>query len=339
MANHGSRYRAELRLTARTVLAACLSLLVAETLGLPQSYWAVVTALLVVQVSLGGTIAAGMDRIAGTVAGAGAGVLAALLGQLAGANPTIVALPVIAPLALLGAVRPNFRLAPVTAVIVLLASSTDVPPLLSAVHRVVEIALGTAIGIAVSLFFLPSRARRISTERSAELLRLLGEVLAIHLQPPFAGKEQAVSRLNDRSMAELGKISSAAGEARRERAIRLAGEPSQDRLFMALRRLRNDVAYVGRATAGAGLDWQLLGPVLAEIATAYRDILDGLAQALESRKPVPALAAADRATERLATVLGDGPGQSRGILALPFVLDALRHNVEDVATFVAMERA
>src|SRR5262249_7174463 len=125
MANAASKYRSELRLVVRAAAAAIVAFLLAEGFGLPQSYWAVVTALIVVQLSLGGTIAAGLDRLAGTLAGGIFGAVAALAGKALAAPQVIVLLLTVAPLALLAALRPNFRLASVTAVIVLLATPSD----------------------------------------------------------------------------------------------------------------------------------------------------------------------------------------------------------------------
>ena len=76
------RYRAELRLVTRATTAAVLSFVIAEWFGLPQSYWAVMTALIIVQLSLGGTIASGMDRFAGTLAGGVLAGAAAFAGKL-----------------------------------------------------------------------------------------------------------------------------------------------------------------------------------------------------------------------------------------------------------------
>src|SRR6185437_14021858 len=115
MANAVARYRSELRLVVQALTAAALSLLIAEALALPQGFWAVITALIIVQGSLGGTLGAGLDRVVGTLA--------------------------VAPVALLAAIRPSFRVAPVTAAIVLLASSGTASPLAAALDRVGEIAL------------------------------------------------------------------------------------------------------------------------------------------------------------------------------------------------------
>jgi uncharacterized membrane protein YccC len=78
MANAASKYKSELQLVVRALTAAALSLIIGEALALPQSYWAVITALIIVQGSLGGTLTAGLERLVGTLAGAALGVAAAL---------------------------------------------------------------------------------------------------------------------------------------------------------------------------------------------------------------------------------------------------------------------
>jgi uncharacterized membrane protein YccC len=154
----------------------------------------------------------------------------------------------VAPVALLAAIRPSFRIAPVTAAIVLFTTRSNASPITSAMDRVVEIALGTIIGIIVSILVLPSRAQRICFERSAEILKRLAQVLVLHLQPPDAAKPDEIERLNERVRAELAKVEAAAEEARREHLIRVAEGPVPERLVRTLRRLRSDVTFVGRAT-------------------------------------------------------------------------------------------
>src|SRR5579863_4825869 len=68
------RHRSEFRLAARTTIAALLSFAAARLLHLPQVYWAVLTAAIVMQANLGGSIKATIDRLAGTLGGAAWGV-------------------------------------------------------------------------------------------------------------------------------------------------------------------------------------------------------------------------------------------------------------------------
>src|SRR5258708_33727155 len=129
----GAEFRLSLRMTAAGLGAYAL----AEAFGLAQGYWAVLTAIIVVQASLGGSLQAVIDRLVGTLGGAAFGAAIALLVPHAGTPMTAIALVLaLAPLALFTAIYPGFRMAPVTAVIVLLgAASAQAGPLEAAAGR------------------------------------------------------------------------------------------------------------------------------------------------------------------------------------------------------------
>jgi Fusaric acid resistance protein family len=335
MANPTSKYRSELRLVSRALTAAALSLVIGEAFAMPQSYWAVITALIIVQGSVGGTLAVGLDRFVGTLAGAVLGAAAALAGEFWHVPQVLLLLLAVAPVALLAAIRPSFRIAPVTAAIVLFTTPSNASPITSAMDRVVEIALGTIIGIIVSIFVLPSRAQRICFEHSAEMLKHLAQVLVLHLQPPDAAKPE-IERLNERVRAELAKVEATAEEARREHLIRVAEGPVPERLVRTLRRLRSDVAFVGRATAGNDFDWQGLGLVTAEVASAFRLVFDSLSDTLLHDIHVPDLTELDQAIARLRIVTDKGVDNPRSPqIALPFVIDTLRRDLGDLIDTLA----
>jgi len=62
---------------ARTAVTAVASLLVARLFGLPETYWAPVTTLVITQSSLGTTLVVSWQRFIGTVLGAIVGVILA----------------------------------------------------------------------------------------------------------------------------------------------------------------------------------------------------------------------------------------------------------------------
>jgi hypothetical protein len=64
-----------LEISARTTLAAVGSLLLARFLKLPEAYWAPITAVVVMQSSLGATLKVSGRRLAGTALGAAAGAV------------------------------------------------------------------------------------------------------------------------------------------------------------------------------------------------------------------------------------------------------------------------
>jgi uncharacterized membrane protein YccC len=102
------RRGAELRLSLRMTAAGLAAYGLAEAFGLAQGYWAVLTAVIVVQASLGGSVQAVIDRLVGTLGGAAFGAAIALLVPHAGTPMTAVTLVLaLAPLAFITAIYPS----------------------------------------------------------------------------------------------------------------------------------------------------------------------------------------------------------------------------------------
>src|SRR5215469_13384954 len=88
-------YRSQLRFCIRVTVAAISALLIAQLFALPlHGLWVVLTATVVTQLSVGGSVRAGAEYVVGTLGGA----------------------------AFAAALYPNFRVAPFSAVLVLLIS-------------------------------------------------------------------------------------------------------------------------------------------------------------------------------------------------------------------------
>ena len=144
----------------RMSAAGLLSFAVAQLFALPQVYWAVLTAVIVMQASIGGSLKAMIDRFVGTIGGAGWGVAVTLAVPHPGVLSTGFALAVaLVPLAAVVAFRPSYRVAPVTAAIVLLGYAGQTGVVEAALDRVFEIGLGSVVALAVALLVSPSRAR------------------------------------------------------------------------------------------------------------------------------------------------------------------------------------
>jgi uncharacterized membrane protein YccC len=145
-------WKGPLRQGARMGLTCVAAALLAELSGLPQGFWAVFTAVIVMQTTVGGTLKASAERFAGTVAGAVIGGL----GKTAAAHHGGTALLEVLAAAVtvtgaLAAWRPSLKVAPVTAVIVLISPVAGLNPVAEALARVAEIALGGAVAVAGSL--------------------------------------------------------------------------------------------------------------------------------------------------------------------------------------------
>ena len=133
-----SPYRAQWRFCLRMTAAALLAFALAQIWNIPlNGLWAVLTAVVVTQMSIGGSsLHATTEYVLGTIGGT---IYAATIGVLI-PHPTTPALAgvlalTIAPLAFAAAVNPSFRSAPFTgAIVLLIAGQVGEGPIESALY-------------------------------------------------------------------------------------------------------------------------------------------------------------------------------------------------------------
>jgi uncharacterized membrane protein YccC len=335
---------AALRLCFRMTVAGILAYALAEMLALPQGYWAVFSSIIIMQASVGGSVKATIDRLIGTVGGAVAGAIVAYLVPHQNLLTLGIALVVaLVPLTLLAALRPGYRVAPLTAVIVLLTpGAQQLGPLGSAFYRILEITLGSLVGLVVSLVIVPARAHGLVIDTAARMLGhladLLGDWLAILGN---TGDRTRITQLQDDVRAGMARLEIVAGEARQERRTYLTNEFDPDPLVRTVFRLRNDLVMIGRA-GGEPLPEPIvmrLREPLEQVSQAGQSFLRACAVALQERNNPPSLEGVERALGKfIATIeelrregvtrefAADSIGR---LFALGFSLEQLWHNFED----------
>jgi uncharacterized membrane protein YccC len=181
-------YTPHLRYCFRVTTSAVLSFALAQFLAIPlHGLWAVLTAVVVSQMSVGGSLKATGEYVIGTVGGA---VYSSIIGVVlphATATTTAGVLALaIAPLAYAAALSPRFRVAPFTAVIVLLISSQfREGPIESAFYRSLEVGLGCGVALAVSLLVFPERTHALGLSAAARGLSHLAQAISKHLLNPL----------------------------------------------------------------------------------------------------------------------------------------------------------
>ena len=225
------------------------------TLDLPQGYWAVFTTLIVMQASIGGTVGASVDRMYGTVLGAVVGGGAAALRSFSpfGLSPVGLGLALVLSAgitAYVAMLRPNMKVAPVTAAIMLLSSSGKLGPLHAAAYRVVEIGIGSVIGVAATLLIFPARSRAVVAERTGAVLASMAELLghyATWLERAEVEPIEALHPLHDRIRTEIGTVEQAVDDTERERAARLGYHHLSPATPRTLWRVRSEAVAIGRA--------------------------------------------------------------------------------------------
>jgi uncharacterized membrane protein YccC len=343
-------HKAQLRLCLRVTVAALASLLLAQFLTVPLAgLWAVLTAVVVTQMSVGGSLQATIEYSVGTLGGAiYAGAIGALVPPYNEFSLLAALALAVAPLALLAAVNPNFRVAPFTAVIVVLgATVVHTDPVGSAFYRVLEVAIGGITGLMVSLLVLPARAHALLIEAAADILDLLARALP-ELAAGFtrAIDAEEVRRIQDSIGVAFARVDTAGDEAKREQMTYLAAQQDSGPLLRTLRRLRHDLVMIGRAAAAPlpDLFQARLGPPLARVVEPAADYLRASRMALIARRNSPPLDAVEAALnayaaaiaavrhERLTQDLPDDVVER--IFAHGFALDQLHHNFIDLARCV-----
>ncbi len=344
------RRRVQLALSVRVTIAALAALVLAEFLQLPLPLWAVLTAVIVTQMSVGRSLKATFDYLVGTLGGA---IYGGAIGVLIPHASEIALLAVLAlalaPLAFIATLNPRFSAAPVTAIIVLLLPQiTHGSPIGSALDRVIEVGLGGITGAVVSVLLLPSNAHPLVSDAAARTLaqmaRTLGELLAC---VTHGSDVDSLHRIQDGIGQALVQLNAVGAEAEHERSAGLAAGPDPGPLCRTLLRLRHDLVMIGRAVVAPlpePFRTRLEAP-LHQAGTAIADYLRASGAALLARREPASLNAVDAALNAYAAEIDalrrEGLTRSLSgeeaerIFALGFALEQMHNNLKDLARCVA----
>jgi uncharacterized membrane protein YccC len=336
-------HTAELRFCLRAMVNALLAFGVTHIMSIPlNGQWVVPTAVAVIQMSIGGSLKAAAEYIVGTIGGAlyatGVAAIVPPTTELSFAFALALA---IGPLAYAAAIRPSLRVAPVTAVLVLMISTKlGEAPIGLAYDRLLEVGIGLAIAVTVSFLILPAPAHKLGLESAARAL----ELMASGLPSLVAGQGNRLSSVENTLLQDdvgeaVRNFAEVAGEARGERIGNLAPDPDPAALARTLRRLRHDLVMLGRATAEplpAHVATRLQ-PLLDQIGATARDYLRANAAALIARGDGPARTwvewalmvylAEVAAMRRKAQLSGLSAGERDRIVTRGFALQQLQQNL------------
>lgn len=329
--------RTQLRLAVRMSVACVLTYGLCLLLGLKQTYPAVLTAVIVMQASVGGSLKAMLDRFLGTSVGAVWSIAILVAFHWSGMRaPGVEMTAAVIPLSFLAALRPAYRVAPVTAIILILTPDSAVEPLVPAVERVFGIALGSLVAFAISLLVLPSRAHESVTDAAGKAINSMADLVAILMNGLLGEADPAaIQSLHDQIRAALSQTEAAADETTRERSSWLSNAPDPQPLCRTLRRLRNDLALLGRAAAEplpvAAHD--ILAPPSMQAAVAVAAFLhEGAAGSLAPVDAALSGVSAALTELRASGVARQLPDESvERIFGLAFAFEQIGQNVRDLA--------
>lgn len=343
-------YRPQLRFCLRMTAAGLLAFAIARNLALPlHGLWAVLTAVVVTQASVGGSLRATIEYIVGTIGGA---IYAAAVGVLVPHSTALAQAGVltlaIAPLAFAAAINPIFRVAPFSAVLVLLiGGELGGSPVQSALTRVLEVALGGTVAVAVSMLVLPERAHSLGLEAAARVLKQMAEVLPRLV----AGFSQGMSSAElSRLLGDLGRSVTAfqdlVAEAKRERILSLTPAFDPAPLSRTLLRIRHDFVILGRAAGEPlppAIEGRLSRPLVA-VSKGGGEFLLAASAALPQGSSPPPLEPMQTSFEDYENELGllrkDGltrglsTAQVERLFAVGFAFEQLRQNFSDLCRWL-----
>lgn len=277
---------AHLKLGVRACVAALVAHGLATLIELPHGYWAVLTAVLVVQSTVGASLSIAVERTLGTLVGGVVGVAGALLAGPS-QNMTFLMLTIgILLTSTLAARSAAFKLAPVTVVIVLLADPSHAMPMVSALFRLMEIGLGGIVGVLSALLIMPARALFFLFPNCAEAVRHCSTLLVMG-RDGLLGRSFEPARvdgLSARIRTALRAADTRAREARAERRWSAHADPAP--VVRSCRRLWHSVIILLRS-AGHPLPAPMaekIGPDLDEAICALCAYIEMLARRLEGQE-------------------------------------------------------
>lgn len=340
-----------IRFAIRATVSALIAFSITQMVHAPlQGLWAVLTAVVVLQMSAGGSIRATVDYVLGTFAGAiYASVISILIPhrtELATAAALAVA---IAPLAYAAARRPLFRVAPFTALIVLLlAGQFGQGPLAAAAIRLVEVAFGGLVAITVSLVIFPERAYALARRQAVDALHRLADGLP-RLLAGFQQEADSESlfALQERIGASVGAVASTISASGHEKLLPSVTPEKAGPLSRTLIRLRHDLVIVGRAAAHP-LPAHIGQRLMPLINTAGQNVsrqVNACADGLSRRQAPPradvAYNSLDACAREIADIRNEGltrplsASEVEQVFALGFSLEQLRQHLGDLERCVA----
>jgi len=337
------RHRKELDLCFRISTSAVLTLVVSQLLHLRFGLWAVLTAVVLTQMSVGRSLKATTDYFAGTLGGAiFAGAVGTLIPHDSGIALTFVLAITLVPVALVAAENSRFSAGPFTAVLVLLAPTiTHLGPIASAFERVMEVAVGCSVGLAVSFIVLPARAYDLSIDAARRMLDLMAKELPELLGGLARELDQAaVMRVGEEIDETYASAQAIAVEGTRERMAYWTATPDPRPLLWTLLRLQHDLVMIGRTAPLPTAIHARLGPVLAGIGRAAATYLRASSAALAVRRHATQLQAVDAELDDFVAemsvlsqenLIRNLPVEAmERIFTLAFALEQLRANLNDL---------
>lgn len=283
-----SRESASIKQGIKTGLAGLITYAIYAIWHLPQGYWAVFTALVVAQVTLGASWKAALYRTIGSTAGAVAAILLVTIFGLGAVRVGIALFLLSALFGYLTVLHPSFSAAGFTAAIVLVLGRIEGSAFQIGWLRVLYTVLGSFVAFAVGALLWPVRAREGLRVKLANILLGAGALYSAVTAAAIQGvnNEQEIRKL-DRRLHDLRRgVTQQMEDARSElRFSRFNAEAFQAFVEQAdqVRRRLTSMAEDGSLYVHAQVQPNLL-PSLPSLTAVTEKTFSDLAEAVRSQQ-------------------------------------------------------
>lgn len=263
--------RDALRFALQSAAAAAATFIVMEAASLPEKFVAIISAVLVVQPSVGGTAGKARDRLVSTVFGSAVGILCLAILPRGFGTAAALAISMFVMNAV-AAFRPDWRYGVVAAVALSLGSVENTTD--TAIDRGIAIGLGVVVGMICSFIIWPdsaaSRARRYAQSALMDIGHRLDAILS-HVFGDFDENKQKKAQRNFHDHIKDARSAARSMTGDQKSAV--------EEYLDAIERLNNSVLLIDRALNDAK-DADEIGTVVEERLKDFKDkartIISGL---------------------------------------------------------------
>lgn len=284
------------RSAIRAGLATSLAYVASLILHAPDSTWAVISALYVLQTSVGGTVSMAIGRVISTGLGIVLGLGAVLIVGSAEIMELFALLVVVGIIAALGEFRPELRYGAVIASI-LIISPTEAGLFAEALDKAYAISLGSIIGALVGTFVFPVTAHHSALVHLATAMRDCSALIRMAFEPEARCGTKEWDDLHEAVGQELATTRDRLGQSRLMRHSK-SSRPTD--LLHSVDRLWHHLSMLDRMVSGGERDHgQEQLQLLKEARDASSNYMDELSVIVAEGEPG---AVSDEASRRLEAV-------------------------------------
>ena len=295
--------KAHLRQAVQTATAGVLAMYLSSFLGLPESYWAAITAMIVLQASLGAALKESWVRVAATAIGA---AVAIPVVAYFGSGLFIFAAAVFVTVLLCSTLRltAGLRVAATTVAIIMLIPKPGHPWSLG-IHRFLEVSFGIVVALVVAKFVWPSSALEDLRQGLATTYTQLNSLFVALLQRYRGEARQEIEQLRTAIAAALRNNDDLHEQATYEVAFRRKNPKTLVALAEHANRICRKMDALDLATQVSPTTKNVLRlnlePELSALGAGIAEGLNQIAQGLSSKQFPPSDFDFQQATQALDT--------------------------------------